>query len=386
MNEFTSAGHLEAESRHTGGDFARRHTLTLGIFSSNLSGGLAVTTVPESWSGNWADNLALATMIDTAGFDFMLPVARWNGFNGAGHYAESVLDPVALAAAVLAVTKQITVFSTIHTAFHHPIAIAKQLATLHEIGAGRAGLNIVCGWNKNEYTMFGMDLPSDHGTRYRMGQEWYEIMSRIWRGDAPFEYAGQHFKLGDVTGKPRPPAGRPIPILNAASSPEGREFAVRNADTLFTVLTELEKGRTDVSSFKTQARASGREIGVFTPTYVVCRPTRAEAEDYHRYYADECADHEAVEKLMALQGLHSRSFEPDAYQRFKIRFAGGSGVYPLIGTPDDIADELERISQAGFDGATLSFVNYVAELPLFISEVLPRLEKKGLRLPVEQFA
>jgi FMNH2-dependent dimethyl sulfone monooxygenase len=59
--------------------------------------------------------------------------------------------------------------------------------------------------------------------------------------------------------------------------------------------------------------------------------------------------------------------------------AGGCGSYPLVGDPDTIAGELARISDAGFTGLALSFVNYSAELPAFIAEVVPRLERLGLR-------
>jgi len=51
----------------------------------------------------------------------------------------------------------------------------------------------------------------------------------------------------------------------------------------------------------------------------------------------------------------------------------------LVGTPDHIADELEKLSSTGLAGTTLAFVDYVKEFPYFRDEVLPRLEKKGLR-------
>jgi alkanesulfonate monooxygenase SsuD/methylene tetrahydromethanopterin reductase-like flavin-dependent oxidoreductase (luciferase family) len=113
----------------------------------------------------------------------------------------------------------------------------------------------------------------------------------------------------------------------------------------------------------------------------VCRSTRAEAEDFHRWYADEHADWDAVDNLMTLQGLHAQSFTPEMLTMFRGRFAAGHGVCPLIGTPDDVAAEIKRFSDAGFDGMTLSFVDYVGELESFAAEVLPRLEALGVRQP-----
>ncbi len=77
----------------------------------------------------------------------------------------------------------------------------------------------------------------------------------------------------------------------------------------------------------------------------------------------------------------SQQYGDPQTERFfmRVQFAGGHGVYPLIGDPDGIADEIERIHAAGFAGATLAFVDYLAELPYFASEVLPRLARKGLR-------
>ena len=84
---------------------------------------------------------------------------------------------------------------------------------------------------------------------------------------------------------------------------------------------------------------------------------------------------------MALQGLHAQSFTPEMLSMFRGRFAAGHGVCPLIGTPDDVAAEIQRFAEAGFGGMTLSFVDYVSELRYFSAEVLPRLERLGVRQP-----
>jgi alkanesulfonate monooxygenase SsuD/methylene tetrahydromethanopterin reductase-like flavin-dependent oxidoreductase (luciferase family) len=167
--------------------------------------------------------------------------------------------------------------------------------------------------------------------------------------------------------------------MNAGSSGAGRSFGAKNCDFLFTVLIDLEKGKQDVQSIKGIAASVGRSIDVFTTSYVVLRPTRKEAQEYHEYYTTKMGDYAAVDRLMELQGLHAQSFPPEAFKLFRQRFLGGHGVYPLIGDPDDVAAELAKISAAGFIGTTITFVNYVDEFPYFRDEVLPRLEKLGLR-------
>jgi dimethylsulfone monooxygenase len=354
----------------------------LGLFSANCSSGLAVTTVPDRWSGSWEDNLRLAQLADEVGIDFLLPIARWIGYGGETNFHEGVLDPTVWAAGLLAHTRRITVFATVHTAFNHPIVVAKQLATVDQIGRGRAGINIVAGWNKPEYDAFGIDLPEDHDERYALAQEWWDVIGKIWSTPGQFDHDGRFFHLRHVEGMPKPFDG-PVPVLNAGSSRQGRDFAARNANFAFTIVGGPEDGAGIVQAVQAAARDHhDRAVGVFTLGHVVCRPTRAEAEEFLHDYAGERADWEAVDNLMALQGLHAQSFTPEMLQTFRNRFAAGHGSCPLIGTPDDVADGIERFHRAGFGGMTLSFLDYIAELGYFAQEVLPRLEAKGIRRPV----
>lgn len=353
----------------------------LGLFSPNCSSGLAVTKAPDRWSGSWDDNLRLAKIADEAGIDFLLPIARWIGYGGTTNFHEGVLDPITWAAGLLSHTKNISIFATVHTAFNHPIVVAKQMATVDQIGKGRAGLNIVAGWNKPEYETFGMDLPQDHNDRYALAQEWFEIVKKIWTTEGKFDHKGKFFNLQHVEGLPKPFDGM-LPILNAGSSPQGREFASRNANFAFTVVGGPEDGAAVVEQVTTQAKNDyQRAMGVFTLGHVVCKPTKKEADEFLHYYADEYADWDAVDNLMTLQGLHSMSFSKEMLEMFRGRFAAGHGSVPLIGTPDEVADSIESYAKAGFGGMTLAFLDYAAELPYFAQEVLPRLEKKGVRVP-----
>lgn len=53
------------------------------------------------------------------------------------------------------------------------------------------------------------------------------------------------------------------------------------------------------------------------------------------------------------------------------------GAYPFVGTPDAIAHEMAKMSAAGLAGVAVAFVDYLREIPFFIQEVLPRLERLG---------
>ncbi|QKG23989.1 LLM class flavin-dependent oxidoreductase [Actinomadura verrucosospora] len=350
----------------------------LGLFSPNTESGLAITTVPERWRATWDNNLRLARLADETGIDFLLPVARWTDWGPGTDFHHSVLDPLVWASGLLATTTRLRVFTTVHTAFHHPVVAAKQLATADHLSRGRVGLNIVAGWHAPEYEMFGLTLPDDHDTRYAYAQEWWDVVRRIWSSSEPFDHDGHYFHLRRVVGSPKPYNGRSLPVINAGSSRQGRSFAARNADRAFTVVAGPEDGAEIVAAIRAEAASHGRDVGVFTLGHVVCRPTRTEAEDQLHYYADEHADWPAVDEVMRLQGLHAQSFTPEMLQVHRDRFAAGHGSCPLVGDPDDVADGIAGFARAGFDGIALSFLDYAEELGFFAAEVMPRLRARGV--------
>jgi alkanesulfonate monooxygenase SsuD/methylene tetrahydromethanopterin reductase-like flavin-dependent oxidoreductase (luciferase family) len=356
------------------------NTLKLGFFSPNCSSGMAVTKVKERWVNSWDNNFELARLGDEAGIEFILPIARWIGYGGETDFHGSVLETITWATGLLARTRHINVFATVHTAFIHPVVAAKQLATADQLGNGRLGLNIVAGWNKPEYDAFGVDLPDAHSDRYALAQEWFDVVKKIWTHDGPFDWRGDFFNLKGIYGFPRPFDGLP-PIMNAAGSEEGRRFASRNADFLFCISVDPEQSRDEIVEIKQQAKKQDRKTGAFTLAHVVCRPTKQEAEEYLEHYANENADWAAVDNLMTLQGMHAQSFPADALHMLRGRFAAGHGTLPLIGDADTVAEGLRKISDAGFSGCTLSFVDYAKEFPYFRDEVMPRLERMGLRKP-----
>lgn len=348
----------------------------LGLFSMNADGGLTLTRAEERWSAEWPDILAASQYADRAGYEFLLPIARWKGFGGIMNSREWSMETLTLAAALGAATQHIGVFSTVHVPMVHPVYAAKALATVDHVTQGRAGLNIVCGWNPDEFDLFGLTQVED---RYAQGLEWFDIIQRIYTEEEPFDYDGKYYHLKGVSGKPRP-VQKPRPVtLNAAFSPDGRNFAAHAADYLFTTFTEIEKARDPIGDMAARTKETGRDVGVFTTCHAVCRPTQAEAEDYYERYAVTLEDTESVEKYMGAKSKHSQSHDEEAYRLHRKRFAAGGGTYPLVGTPERIAEQMVAMHETGLAGTTLSFVNFRDELPYFTEEVLPLLREAGLR-------
>jgi alkanesulfonate monooxygenase SsuD/methylene tetrahydromethanopterin reductase-like flavin-dependent oxidoreductase (luciferase family) len=348
----------------------------LGVFSANADGGLTLTRVPERWQAQWDEVVTVAQMADRAGIEFFLPIARWKGFGGEVNSREWSYETFTFAAALAGLTERIALFSTVHVPMVHPVFAAKAMATIDQASGGRAGLNIVCGWNPEEFELFGLPMIED---RYAQGLEWFEIMERLHAGAGPFDFSGRFYTLKCVSGRPGP-VQRPRPVtLNAAFSAPGRDFAARAADFLFTTFTDIDKGRAQIDDMAARAAAAGREVGVFTTCHVVCRPSRDEAEAYYEHYAVLMQDTASVDRYMKAKQSFSGSHDEEAYRLHRKRFAGGAGTYPLVGTPEDIAAEMVRMAEAGFAGTTVSFVNFRDELPAFIETVLPLLRDAGLR-------
>jgi dimethylsulfone monooxygenase len=357
-----------------------RNTLKIGLFGANCSSGRAVTLVPERWSGSWADNVRLARMADDAGIDFLLPIGRWKGYGGDTDYQGATYETVTWACGLLAATRRVTVFGTVHAPLFNPIIAAKEFVTADHIGEGRFGLNLVVGWNEDEFEMFGVKQ-RDHEARYEYGQEWLDAIKQAWSQAGDFDFDGQYIKLKAVRAKPKPYGGtRPV-IMNAGASPTGRAFAIRNCDAFFTQAsrTSLTETADRVQSAKQEARQYGRELDVYTVGVVTCRPTQKEAEAYHRHCIVDNADWSAVDLILAKRKISPDTVGIEEHQRQRVHYANGMSGLLVVGNPDEVAQQLVDLSKAGLRGIAVSFINYADELPYFVAEVLPRLERAGVR-------
>lgn len=360
----------------------------LGLFGMNCSGGCTLSAAPEAWQANWPDVVKAAQMGDEAGIEFILPIARWRGLGKSWVWDKS-FETFTQAAALGALTKRIGVFVTAHVPLVAPVVAAKAIATIDHVTNGRAGLNIVCGWNSDEFAMHGAAIDGDR--RYDQGLEWYKIFNKLFAGET-FDWDGEFYKLKNLVTNPLPIQKRP-PVMSAGSSSSGQEFAAQ-ADIMFTTMHSYEQTGDTITRLKALAAAHNRTPDIYVQSLYVCRPTRKEAEDYYYYFAEEHADPEALAyfKRQKSATLAQRTREGAAaadvatvarMRQEGERYAGNfPGMNPLVGTPDDIVEEIRKMSAIGLAGGALVFLNYLKELPYFVQEVLPRLERAGLRQKV----
>lgn len=359
-----------------------------GLFNANCDGGFAVSTAPERWRAEWDDIVAISLMADEAGIDFILPVAKWRGLGGEVDNLGRSFETMTHSAAIGALTKRIGIFVTVHVPVMTPAFVAKAVATIDHVTHGRVGLNIVCGWNQEEFDVHGVTI--DPERRYDQGLEWFRIYAKLLEGGPPFDWSSEFYHLRGLTTNPLTVQRPRPPIMSAGFSHRGRDFAAQAADLLFTSVSNLERVPGIVGGVRDYAARYGRRIEVYTSSHIVCRPTRREAEDFYRYFADEKADRAAVAHMRAQKEAtagsdtaKSERMDLNATPNARaggVTYAGSfPGVYSFVGTPDDIVSEMVRMHELGLSGTTIAFLNYIDEMPYFLAEVLPRMQRAGLR-------
>lgn len=366
-----------------------RNRMKLGTFAMNAEGGTAVTTIDGTWRASWDNNLRVAQLADRVGFEAIVPIARWKGFGGQKNFNGESLETHAWAAGLAASTRYPAVFSTSHVPTIHPVFLAKQSATIDQISGGRYALNVVCGWFPSEMEMFTPSM-MDHDTAYEYAAEWLDIIQRLWTSDEAFDHEGKFFTIKKAFQLPKPLQKPHPPIMQAGNSAVGQRFAAKYADLAFTSLRRVkavgrdpenaEQMRQQIDNLRRLARDEfDRDLQVWTQGYVVCRPTEQEALDFLHYYVVENGDKEAINNLMTTLGMKTQSFDAEFLRAFYFHYAAGWGGYPLVGTPEQIVDELERLADAGLNGILLNWINYEDGLRQWISHVLPLMEQAGLR-------
>jgi len=359
--------------------FDEAQKLKLGLFSFNVSGGMMATTAPTTYEVSWAHTKRIAQKAEAMGFEALVPVARWRGFEGRTNFAGESFETYTWAAGLAEATERIMIFATSHVPTVHPVLAAKQAVTIDHISNGRFGLNLVMGWFTPEMEMFG-GKQKEHDERYRYGAEWLEIVKRLWTEDEPFDFEGRFFQIRGARAEPKP-LQKPHPVLvNAGSSPAGIDFSARAVDVNFVGMGTYEMGKSSADAVRQRARETyGRSISTMTYATIVCRDTEREARrDYEEMVSK--IDWEAIDYLTKVFGMEGQSYgDAESVRKLRTQFALGWGGTTFVGTPEQVVEELAHVSAIGIDGIMLGFLDYVVELEQFDRAAMPLLRQAGLR-------
>lgn len=351
--------------------------LKLGLFGTNCSHGLTISHVETTYETSWEHTKAIAQQADRMGFEALVPIARWRGFGGTTNFNGNSFETYTWAAGLAEATENIGVFATSHLPTVHPVMAAKMATTIDRISGGRFGVNLVMGWFAPEMEMFGQKQ-GEHDDKYRQGQEWVDFAKKAWTEPGLFDFEGDFYNSQRVESYPKPHQGPYPALINAGNSSAGMAFSARNVDVNFAALDTVENMKSYSDKIRGMAREEfNRSLDVMTYGLVVVRDTEKEAKAAFQEVLDK-GDYDAAENVTSLMGMQSQSFRAQIEQ-FKERFVAGWAGYPIVGTPEQVTEQMAAVSAAGMGGFIMGMIDYNEELKYFDEKVMPLLKEAGLR-------
>lgn len=183
-------------------------------------------------------------------------------------------EPFTLLGALAARTDKIGLVATSSTSFEHPYNAARFLTMLDWLSRGRVGWNVVTSADGEQH--YGIELPPKE-ERYRRAEEYMQVCNGLWDAwddDAvvndrasgywarpnrihPIDHKGRYYKAKGQLFMHRSPQGRPV-IVQAGQSSDGRDFAARNAEVVFTAQTDIGAAQAFRRDLRDRAAAAGR--------------------------------------------------------------------------------------------------------------------------------
>jgi FMN-dependent oxidoreductase (nitrilotriacetate monooxygenase family) len=413
-----------------------RRELHLNAFLMEAGHHEAAWRLPESnprADFDLAHWIELAQLAENAKFDSLF-LADGPALTGSGEFRPpGQLEPLTLLTALSQHTSRIGLIATVSSTYNEPYNLARRLASVDHVSGGRAGWNIVTSAGADEAANFGLADRPDHATRYARADEFLAVAKALWdswESEAivadkaagcyadpsrlhQIDYAGTHFTVAGPLNVERPPQGHPL-LVQAGSSEDGKSFAARHAEAIFTAHQTYERAADFYRDIKTRAKAAGRNPdGVLVLPGIVpfIGSTESEAQEFAQQFDDlriaefglgqlawnfETApsvfelDKPLPDFILArpkLQGSQSRSDliielavrENLTVREILSRLGGGRGHFTFVGTPEQAADTIISWFEGGAaDGFNIMAPALPSALETFIDHVLPILRSKGL--------
>ncbi|SDH43197.1 NtaA/DmoA family FMN-dependent monooxygenase [Pseudonocardia oroxyli] len=199
-------------------------------------------------------------------------------------------DAITQLAALAGLTSRIGLVATQNTTYNEPADLARRLAGLDLLSQGRAGWNVVTtdnAWTGENFRRGGY---LDHADRYVRAEEFLTIARRIWAGWEPDPKAltalTTQFDVEITPLVPPSSQGRPV-IFQAGDSAEGRDFAARNADVIFSAHgSDFTDALTFAEDIRSRLRTAGRApdaLRILPGTEIILGDTEAEAQEKARW-------------------------------------------------------------------------------------------------------
>ncbi|GAA3697315.1 LLM class flavin-dependent oxidoreductase [Zhihengliuella alba] len=417
-----------------GDDAAVRPSIHLNLFAFGCGHHAAAWRAPDSSVDRLGDIAyweELARTAERGGLDaIFLADGQSVGLDGIDRGPRWFLEPITTLAALARATERIGLVTTVSSTFWTPFHAARQLAGLDHISGGRAGVNVVTSMTDEEARNHSMPALPGHAERYGRAEEFVSALTALWDSwprsailaDAdgayvdteqlrPVNHRGEWFDVAGPLNVPQPPQGRPV-LFQAGASGPGRDLAARYAEGVYAVAWDLESARAYREDVRDRARRLGRD-----PDDVVVMPglvtfvgaTEAEARERQRALNELLPVEDSLRQLAFFVGTDTSGWELDApvpplppleeftgpqgryatvlriieSKRPTVRellgyLAAGGGHATFVGTPESVADEIERWVDAGAaDGFNLMPPALPQGIEDFVDHVVPILQERG---------
>ncbi|MER6073115.1 LLM class flavin-dependent oxidoreductase [Streptomyces sp. NPDC001817] len=343
------------------------------------------------------------------------------------------LEPLTLLTALATATEHIGLIATASTSYNSPYNLARRFASLDLISGGRAGWNIVTTAGAEAARNFGLDAEPAHAERYARAAEFLDVALKLWDsweddaivGDKaagvwgddskihPPRHRGTYFSVAGALNVPRTPQGYPL-LVQAGSSEDGKAFAARYAEAVFTAQQTLADAQAFYADLKSRTARAGRDpehIKVLPGIVPVLGSTEAEARSAEQLLEDHIVYDHGVRRLESLLQLPDGALELDAplpsdlppesavegaksrytlvvelarresltVRQLIARLGGGRGHLTFAGTPEQVADQIETwFTQGAADGFNIMPAVLPSGLDAFVEHVVPLLRTRGL--------
>ncbi|PBC63586.1 monooxygenase [Streptomyces sp. Tue6028] len=380
-----------------------------------------------------AHYVRLARTAERGTFDSLFLADGPQLWSSVGQRPAGALEPLTLLTALATATEHIGLIATASTSYNSPYNLARKFASLDIISGGRAGWNIVTTAGAEAARNFGLDAEPAHADRYARAAEFLDVALKLWdswEDDAivadkaagvwgddakihPPRHKGTYFSVEGALNVPRSPQGYPL-LVQAGSSEDGKRFAARHAEAVFTAQQTVEDARAFYADLKSRTAREGRNpdhIKVLPGIVPVIGSTEAEARAHEQELEDHIVHTHGVAHLERLLHLEPGALDLDAplpddlppesaiegaksrytlivrlarRERLTVRqligrLGGGRGHLTFTGTPEQVADAVEAwFTQGAADGFNIMPPVLPSGLDAFVDHVVPLLRARGL--------
>jgi FMN-dependent oxidoreductase (nitrilotriacetate monooxygenase family) len=350
-----------------------------------------------------------------------------------GRRPSGVLEPTVLLTALAGATSRIGLIATASTTYNEPYNLARRFASLDIISGGRAGWNIVTTAGLDAARNFNLDELPAHRERYERAAEFVDVSlklwdswaddvvladkeSGIWGDDAkiyPPAHEGRFYKVAGALNVPRSAQGHPV-LVQAGSSENGRDFAARYAEAVFTAHQTLSDAQEFYDDLKRRALEYGRDPGhikILPGIVPIIGSSESEAREKEAELNRLIRPEFALPQLAGLLGIDVSELRLDAplpanlpdedslegaksrrtlvvnlgrrenltVREIIARLGGGRGHLTFAGTPVQVADAIELWFTSGAaDGFNIMPPVLPSGLNDFVDQVVPILQERGL--------